>query len=184
MALLAGLLAALAPLRAAAGVVATTAPARPPVLESTLPTALPAGAGRLTYWGLAVYDASLWVTPGFRREALGSHAFALELHYLRAFSAADIARRSIEEMRRAGSFSPQQAQRWGDALRQAFPDVKKGDRILGVHRPGVGARFFYNGSPSGEIADPQFARLFFAIWLGPATSEPALRAALLEGTVP
>lgn len=184
MGLLAGLLATLAPPPVAAGPAQDPARERPAVLGSVLPAAVPAGSGRLTYWGLAVYDASLWVAPGFRQEAPGSHAFALELHYLRAFSAADIARRSIDEMRRAGSFSAQQARRWAEALRHAFPDVKKGDRILGVHHPGVGARFYFNGSPSGEIADPPFARLFFAIWLGPATSEPALRAALLEGTTP
>lgn len=184
MALLAGLQAGLA-LPAGAGGAAREQPqSRPPVLDSVLPTAAAAGSGRLTYWGAAVYDASLWVAPGFRQAAPDSHAFALELRYLRAFSATDIARRSIDEMRRAGSFSAQQAQRWGEALRNAFPDVKKGDRILGVHHPGAGARFYFNGSPSGEIADPQFARLFFAIWLGPATSEPALRAALLEGTMP
>lgn len=31
----------------------------------------------------------------------------------------------------------------------------------------------------GEVADPEFARLFFGIWLSPNTSEPALRQALL-----
>jgi hypothetical protein len=32
----------------------------------------------------------------------------------------------------------------------------------------------------GEIAEPEFARLFFAIWLDPRTSAPDLRAALLR----
>ena len=31
----------------------------------------------------------------------------------------------------------------------------------------------------GEVADPEFARLFFGIWLSPNTSEPSLRQALL-----
>jgi hypothetical protein len=84
-----------------------------------------------------VYDARLWVGPGFRQSEFDRHPLALELAYLRAFTGADIARRSIDEMRRAGSF---------DAA--------------------------------------QFARLFFAIWLGPSTSEPALRQALLAGTEP
>ena len=59
------------------------------------------------------------------------------------------------------------------------PDVKKGDRIVGVYQPGNGARFFFNGASRGEIRDAAFAERFFAIWLGPRTSEPAMRAALL-----
>ena len=40
--------------------------------------------------------------------------------------------------------------------------------------------FLFNGSLRVEIADPEFARRFFAIWLDPQTSAPALRAALLR----
>ena len=39
--------------------------------------------------------------------------------------------------------------------------------------------FLVNGRTAGEIADAEFARLFFAIWLGPATADRNLRAALL-----
>jgi len=30
-------------------------------------------------------------------------------------------------------------------MHEAFPDVKAGDRITGMHQPGVGARFWFNG---------------------------------------
>ena len=83
-------------------------------------------------------------------------------------------------MRRAGEFSEQQAQQWQQALAGVLPDVRPGDRIMGVHAPGQGARFVVNGKPAGHDRRPgQFASLFFAIWLGPATSQPGLRAALL-----
>ena len=36
-------------------------------------------------------------------------------------------------------------------MQQIFPDVKKGDRITGVQRPGEAARFFVNGQPRGEV---------------------------------
>ena len=39
-----------------------------------------------------------------------------------------------------------------------------------------------NGKAKGEIADAEFDRLFFGIWLSDATSEPALRQALLAQT--
>lgn len=143
-----------------------------------------AGRGLLRFWGLEVYQASLWVGPGFRPESFASQPFALELEYRRAFKASAIAERSIQEMRRLGTFSEAQAQRWQRALQAALPDVRPGDRIVGLHRPGQGARFEQGGRLLGEVADPEFARLFFSIWLSPATSEPALREALLAGVGP
>lgn len=143
-----------------------------------------AGQGLLRFWGLEVYQASLWVGPAFRPESFASQPFALELEYRRAFKAGAIAERSIQEMRRLGSFSEAQAQRWQRALQAALPDVRPGDRIVGLHRPGLGARFEQGGRLLGEVADPEFARLFFAIWLSPGTSEPALREALLAGVGP
>lgn len=160
------------------------AQARPQTVADVLAGARPAGSGRLNFWGFDVYDAKLWVSPQWRRSELTDHAFALELAYLRSFSAADIARRSIEEMRRSGDFSAAHAERWRLAMEAAFVDVKKGDRLMGVYRPGRGAQFFFNGQKTGEVADPQFARLFFLIWLGPQSSQPTLRDALLEGTSP
>ena len=147
-------------------------------------TLQPAGQGSLRWLGLAVYEAQLWVAPDFRQEHFAQHAFALELHYQRAFSSPDIARRSLAEMRRGGTLDEAEAQRWQAQLQQLLPDVRAGDRILGLYRPGHGAAFLVNGVPRGEIADPRFATRFFGIWLAPRSSEPALREALLARTAP
>jgi hypothetical protein len=169
----------------ALGAAATPAPCAsdpaqdPPAAREVLPGARLAGQGRLTWWGLAVYDARLWVQPGFAAADFAGHRFALELRYLRELRGGAIAQHSIDEMRRAGEFSEQQAQQWLQALAGVLPDVRPGDRIMGVHAPGQGASFVVNGKPAVTIADPVFATLFFAIWLGPATSQPGLRAALL-----
>lgn len=140
------------------------------------------GQGRLTVFGLRVYDARLWTTEGFSTEHFEQHAFALELQYLRRLAGAAIAERSLAEMQRLGDVAPGDAQRWLAAMVKTFPDVREGDRIVGVHRPGSSARFFLNGRLLDEIADAGFARRFFAIWLSPRTSQPTLRAALLAGT--
>lgn len=150
-----------------------------PELRAALPTAQRAGATRLTVWGFEIYDISLWTAPGVRAEAWERGALALELRYLRNFEGVDIARRSLDEMRRSGALSPVQAGEWLRLMQGVFPDVKKGDRIVGVYEPDGGARFFHNGAPRGTVRDAQFAQRFFAIWLGPQTSEPAVRAALL-----
>ena len=59
------------------------------------------------------------------------------------------------------------------------PNVKDGDFIIGEYVPGS-ARFYFNGRLLGEVADADFARLFFGIWLDAKTSAPELRAALLR----
>jgi Chalcone isomerase-like len=158
-----------------------TAP--PPEISTALPGASLQGQGRLRVFGLHIYDAALW-SPG--RLAAGdaqTAALALELRYARKLRGALIAERSLDEMKRVGEFSPADGQRWLEAMQQIFPDVNAGDRLTGVHRPGVGAAFFVNGRAGGEVRDAQFARIFFGVWLSPRTSQPALREALL-GTPP
>ncbi len=159
-------------------------PAIPAEVMQALPQAQALGQTRLRVWGFQIYDARLWTAPAFSTQSFERHAMALELTYLRAFAAADIAARSITEMRRSASISETQASQWQREMQRVFPDIKPGDRLMGVHRPGVGASFWFNGRPAGEITDAQFARLFFGIWLSPQTSEPAMRAALLAGAAP
>ena len=167
--------------------VASTVPEPVPSV-SAAPSALSgarlAGTARLRFWGLDIYQARLWVRPGFQAPDFARHTFALELDYLRTFTRTEIATRSIEEMRRISRFSDARAEEWQGALRAALPDVKKGDSITGLHLPGTGVRFLLNGRPYGEVRDPEFAPLFFGIWLSPATSEPALRQSLLAQVQP
>lgn len=152
----------------------------PQELAPQLPQAALAGQGTMRFWGIELYSATLWVAPGFAAEGYARSRFALELRYLRNFKGADIARRSIVEMRRQDGFDAQQAPRWESQMRALFPNVQMGDRITGVHLPDGGAVFYANGRLLGEMRDAEFARLFFGIWLSPQTSEPALRQALLS----
>lgn len=152
-----------------------------PELKEALPQALLIGKGRLSVWGFQVYDARLWAPAGFDAGSFASRPLALELAYLRDFDAVDIADRSLKEMRRSRAIDDMHSALWKSEMLRVIPDVKKGDRILGMHRPGVGAAFWVNGKAHGEIRDAEFARLFFGIWLSPKTSEPKLRDALLAG---
>jgi hypothetical protein len=138
----------------------------------------------MSVFGFDVYDATLWVSPNFRADRFDQYPHALELTYLRSISGQAIAERSLKEMRRGMAPSPEQDGRWLSAMQSAFPDVVKGDRITGLHNPGAGARFWFNGQPRSTIADPEFSRQFFGIWLSPNTSEPQLRAALLARAAP
>lgn len=145
---------------------------------------VPTAPVRLRVWGFEVYDARLWTPQGFRHSQAVQFPFALELQYLRRLEGAAIASRSIEEMRRVGAFSEVQAKSWGMAMRELFPNVAAGERITGVNLPGEGAEFWVNGQRVGAVKDPLFARLFFGIWLDERSSEPKMRAQLLQGLTP
>jgi len=147
--------------------------------ESTLPGAVPTAPVRMTVWGFDVYDAKLWARPNFAPAQYARHPFALELLYLRGLKGEAIAQRSLDEMKRQGPISELQAQAWLKSMQSVFPDVQKGDRITGVHKPEQGAEFWLNDRLVGQVNDAQFAQLFFGIWLSPQTSAPDVRKALL-----
>jgi hypothetical protein len=151
-------------------------PPLPDPVAALAPDLRPQGGGELRYFGLSIYDGFYWsLAPSFSV----TQPFALDLHYHRHLKGDGIAERSIEEIRRLGVASPDEQSRWHDAMRRIFPDVNKGDRLIGVNVPGRGAKFFHNGAPIGEIADIAFARAFFGIWLDPKTSRPDFRRLLL-----
>lgn len=178
---------ALAPLLLAAALLAAP-PVRANEPAPTLATALQGktavGQARLRVWGFQVYDATLYASAGFDAQRYEAQRFALELAYLRRFEGADIAQRSIDEMRAQAPIDDTTAARWLAAMKGLFPDVAPGDRITGVHVPGTGARFYLNGRWLGAVDDDAFSRRFFAIWLSPRTSQPAMREALLQALAP
>lgn len=151
----------------------------PPELVPSLPAAGLSGQAKFKFFGFEVYEATLWVAPGFAEENYEHSPLALELAYLRDFKGADIAKRSIAEMRRQAPMTEAQESAWENRMRSLFPDVRPGDRISGVHQPSVGTVFWCNGRLLGEVRDPAFSKRFFGIWLSPQTSEPQLRRALL-----
>jgi len=138
------------------------------------------GGGRLTWFGLHIYDALLFVPRAFDSANPSAQPFALELAYARNLDGQAIAERSHDEIARLKIGNEAQRTRWLADMSALFPDVKAGQRLAGIYRPGGGARFYLDGRYLGEVADPEFGRAFFAIWLDPRTSAPQLRASLLR----
>jgi hypothetical protein len=139
------------------------------------------GSARFRKYLINVYDGHLWVSSErFDPQGL----YALDLTYALAFKAKDLAARSVEEMRRIGGTSEADLQRWGGVMHGAFPDLKTGDRLVGVNVPGRETRFYLNDKLFSTVPDPAFGPAFFAIWLHPRTSEPAFRRELLAGSPP
>lgn len=177
LAALAGLVPPLTEAQVAASA-AATGPAPPPELSDALPGARWRGAGVMRFFGLHIYDMRLWSPEPVAGDSSGQ-ALALELVYARKLVGRLIAERSLKEMQGIGPVSEAQGTQWLQAMLRLFPDVQAGDRLTGIQRPGQSARFFFNGRLRGEVADADFTRLFFGIWLSPRTSEPQLRAQLL-----
>jgi hypothetical protein len=151
----------------------------PPEVLRELPDARLVGEGTLRFLGIHVYDIRLWAPDSLAMTNTSAAPLALELEYARSLDGKAIAERSIKEMQNLHGIGSPQAERWLLQLQQILPDVKAGDRLTGVQRPGEGSRFFVNGQHSGEVRDAEFTRLFFDIWLSPRTSQPRLREALL-----
>ena len=133
------------------------------------------GSGEMTWFGFSLYRATLWVAG----ESIESSPTALQLDYRRDIPRERLVQTSLDEMRRLGA-DEAQLKRWETDLRRVFPDVKQGDRIIGVRYPGRGASFYHQEQATGDVADAEFARCFFAIWLDPESRNPALRAVLLK----
>ena len=169
----------LAWLCACGAVQANTTPAAAPEFARELEKPVLAGTGRLRWMGITVYDATLWTAPQFVPERFGAHAFALDLRYARNISGSTLADASLKQMQNLDAQSSARQTDWRQALTGAFPDVKPGDRLTGIHLPDKGLRLYFNGQLHKSIDDPLLSQSFFAIWLSPATQEPRLRAQLL-----
>lgn len=155
--------------------VATTAHALPDALRHGGHDWRPWGSGEMTWFGFSLYQATLWVAG----TSLESSPSALQLDYRRDIPRERLIQSSLDEMRRLGA-DEAQLKRWEADLQRVFPEIKEGESIVGVHYPGRGASFYHRGQAIGDVADADFARRFFAIWLDPASRSPTLRAALLK----
>jgi len=154
----------------------------PDTLHGSVPQMQLLGSGKMTWFGLHVYDAALWSPSASARaqQPLDLDVpFALALRYSRDFEGERIAERSLVEIERLGFGTREQRSRWLAAMRGLFPDVRAGETLTGLYRPGEGAEFFHQDRSLGRIEDAAFARAFFSIWLDPRTRAPRLREQLI-----
>ena len=100
--------------------------------------------------------------------------------YLLDIDGADIAERTISEIRDQGYADEPDLSVWQEKLLNILPNVTDGTRLTAV-RDKIGHTIFYHdGNWIGEIDDRAFTRRFFDMaWR--KTPRPALRRALLGG---
>ena len=137
------------------------------------------GSSSLRFFGFKAYDITLWLPAAAAGNFSFTKPFALDITYTTNVTATDIDNTSLVEMSRISAATPDQVSAWSAILKNLFVDVKSGDRLIGVHVPAAGARFFLNGRLLGETSDASFSEAFFKIWLDPKARKTDLRAALL-----
>lgn len=145
-------------------------------INDFVPNAKKIGESKLSVMLWDVYNATLYAPNG---KWSFEKPFALELEYLRDFSGEKIANRSVQEIRKQGFQNEIKLATWHTQMRDIFPDVNDGDKIVGFYTS-KGETVFYDGNNElGHITDPEFSRQFFSIWLSPKTSAPNLRLSLI-----
>ncbi len=154
-----------------------TAPPLPKAALADAPSLKALGGGLLRSFGFQIYNVYLWTPHGAPFDRSKPHA--LDVHYLRNFTAKQLAERSIDEMRAQGVGHDGVYGQWIAEMQRVLADVKEGDHLTGVVTPTRSAKFFHNGRYRGEIVDPAFTDAFFGIWLGEKTSQPRMRDQLL-----
>ena len=60
-------------------------------------------------------------------------------------------------------------------------DVKTGDRLIFIHKPGAGIEVNVNGTVKGTIKGDDFAKALLSIWLGSDPPNPEIKAGILGG---
>ena len=138
------------------------------------------GLRQATMLKVNVYVAALYVTKTSADANLllgSSSPKQLVLQFLRNVSAAELNKAWDEGFdKRLAPFRD-----YLETLKGWMADMKTGQRLTFVHRPGMGLEVDVNGAAKGTIKGDAFAKAFFSIWLGANTPNPALKSGLLGG---
>ena len=144
---------------------------------STVPNAAVVGRGVLSYVFWDIYEATLYAPQG---QWSPTQPYALSIEYYHAIDGADIADRSVQEMRQQGFNDEISLAAWHAQLKTIFPDVTQGSVLTAIYVPGLETAFYSGAQRIGSIKGDEFGKRFFGIWLSERTSEPDLRRALLS----
>ncbi|CAM3214919.1 chalcone isomerase family protein [Asticcacaulis taihuensis] len=134
------------------------------------------GSGRLNILTVPVLDVSLFAPLSHWRP---DKPYALQVTFLRDLEARRMAGHIRDEMRHTGAGDAGHLELWTRELEAVLPDMRRGDVLTGVRDQGGAVLFFHGDRSLGHIAENGFSEAFFGICLGPRTSQPKLRQAVL-----
>lgn len=140
------------------------------------------GAAVFRYLLFKVYAAALYLPDATAETDVLADDVArrLEVVYFRDIAGSDLARAADTILQRAvppAEFAGLQERI--EQLHGWYRDVTAGDRIALSYVPGQGTTLEMNGRALGTVPGADFARAYFAIWLGEMPIDEELREALL-----
>jgi hypothetical protein len=149
----------------------------PPQVASQVPGLHPFGRGRHSWWGIQMYDATLWIA-GPRWSAAEPHALDLEPSH--AVSAENLVKTAIGEMRDLKVGDERQLKVWQAEMSKVIPSVRAGDQVVIFCSDANRTLVYLNDASNGEVDDPSFCPAVMSVWLHPQTKHRAVRKSLLR----
>jgi len=141
------------------------------------------GMGVRKAYGIAkVYVAGLYLEAksSDSAEILGSDSTKrIELRFVRDVGRQDIVKAWTEGFEKNAGAALASLQDRLDTLNRAMLDLKEKDSLAFSSLPGKGVVVEVNGKVAATIPGADFAKVLFAIWLGPEPPNAALKEGLL-----
>jgi hypothetical protein len=142
------------------------------------------GIRKATFLKVSVYVGALYVpTPSHDPRALDDPATPAQLilHFLRNVGVGDLRNAWNEGFERAAKDQLPLLNARIAMLNSWMSDIKTGQRLVFVRKPGTGVQVSVNGVVKGTITGDDFSRALFSIWLGPEPPNADLKSGLLGG---
>ncbi len=142
------------------------------------------GVRKATFLKVNVYVAALYVTTPARdpRTLVDPNTPAeLILHFVRNVGVGDLRKAWSEGFERADKDQLPLLSARIAMLNSWMSDMKTGQRVVFVRKPGTGLQVSVNGVVKGTVTGDDFSRALFLIWLGPEPPNAELKSGLLGG---
>ncbi len=142
------------------------------------------GLRQATAFKVNVYVAALYVakTSSDANALLGSSAPSeLILQFVRDVGADDLRKGWTEGFEKNSKDQLPALKDRIAMLNGWMGDMKSGQRLIFIHKPGAGVEVNVNGVVKGTVKGDDFAKAFLAIWLGGDPPNPEIKAGMLGG---
>ncbi|HUY18265.1 MAG TPA: chalcone isomerase family protein [Candidatus Binataceae bacterium] len=149
----------------------------PAQVAAAVPGMHPFGKGRHSWWGIQMYDATLWIVGPRWSEA---EPHALDLEPSRAVSADTLVKNAVGEMRDLKLGDESKLRAWQAELKSVIRSVRPGDQIVIFCSEANRTLVYLNDSSTGEVDDPSFCPAVMSVWLHPQTKHQTVRKSLLR----
>jgi hypothetical protein len=156
-----------------------TASVLPEPVRNERPDLKLVGQGQYTWFGLSVYEASLWSPDGNFNCCASQHPVVLNLTYRRTIGRDQMTTFTQKEWARLGILDQGTRDAWATRVASIWPEGRAGDTLAALIIPGRETRFYDNHGLLGVVPIPEFGPALLAIWLDPRAKDAQLRAALL-----